>query len=698
MGQYTITPAGPHARGVEEPRRRVLRLYAKVRLLHGMRDTGTRRRATAAWSWLPVSCGCPRSKSYKASDLRSLDDWRSIMGVESSAISRLLVTALLVSGLAVPAIGQEHSGARVSPPGVSLTIGAPQAGQPQPSQTPPPTTPAQPEAPAAPTDQVMPTPGPADQPQPDPNARQLSIDDAVQLALENNLGLKVVRINPLLSDLGIADARSNWTPSVSSNWSYQDAQSPPSSQLEGAQDISLDQTLTGDFGFEQLLPWGTQYRVAYEHSRSESSNFFSAFNPSTRANVSFSFVQPLLQGFRIDGARQSLIVSRMDREITDYQLRNSVISTTRQVRNAYWDFVNARGNLEVARRTLSVSEQQLRDNQKRVEVGTMAPIEVIEAEAEVAQNQSDVIATEAQVEEAEDDLRTLLFDPSSPDYWERHFEPTDEPTVRLEPVDVDSAIKNALANRTDIREARKTLEINDVSVRYAKDQTLPSLGLQVGYQAGALGGTEPIRGPSDNPFEPGPIIGEETRSYSDVLGDVFGLDFPTWSVGVNMSYPIGRSSQDVGLARARLQQRQAQLQIRDLERNVSQEIRTLGRQVNTQIRLVQSTRVARELAEKNLEAAQKRFAVGIINQFEVIQRQRDLSERQFQELDAMTTYAKSVVDFEAAQEGAIFGGGGVTGVGVSPTGGAPTGGTGGAMGGTNGATGGPTGNGNGVPQ
>ncbi|MGH9161158.1 MAG: TolC family protein [Vicinamibacteraceae bacterium] len=641
------------------------------------------------------------------------------MGAESAAITRLIVTALLVFGLAMPAIGQGQSGARVTSPAASVTIGASESSQDPPQPAPqepaqptpqepaqptpqePSQTPAAPQTPAPATGQPKPPVAPMDQvglpdvssaePPPDPNARKLSIDDAVQLALENNLNLKVVRLNPLLSDLDIANARSNWTPTLFNDWSYRDAESPATSFIQGGS----DQALAGNFGVEQVLPWGTRYSIGFNNSRRETSSFTDV-NPSLNSTLELSFAQPLLQGFRIDGARQSLIVSRMGREVSDIQLRNDIIATTRNTRNAYWDFVNARGELAVARRTLAVSEQQLRENQKRVEVGVMAPIQVIEAEAEVARDRSNVIAAETAVDETEDGLKAVLFDPSAPDYWAMSLEPIDEPTVRLEPVNVEAAIKNALDNRTDLRQARTQLEINDVNIRYARDTTLPDLSLNVGYTTSGLGGTELVRDPNDplSPGVPGP-----SRSYTDTLGDVFGLDFPTWSVGVSFSYPIGRSSQDVSLARARLQQRQAQLQIRDLERNVRQEIISLGRQVNTNGRLVQSTRVARELAEKNLEAAQKRFAVGLINQFEVIQRQRDLSTAQFDELGAMITYAKSLVDFEAAQEGAIFGGGGVTS--ASPGSGVGGGGIGVGGNGTggNGNVGG-NGNssGNGVPQ
>jgi outer membrane protein len=656
------------------------------------------------------------------------------MGAESAAITRLIVTALLVFGLGMPAIGQGQSGARVSPPAASMTIGAspasakatagPQSSQdpPQPapqepaqptpqepaqpnpqepSQTPaPPETPApatgQPKPPAAPTDQVGMPQVSSTPPPPDPNARKLSIDDAVQLALENNLNLKVVRLNPLLFDLDIANARSSWTPRFTNDWQYRDAQSPASSFLEGEGQVSKNRTFAGNFGFEQLLPWGTQYRVGFNNDRQTTNFGFSDVNPSTSIDVELSFVQPLLRGFRIDGARQSLIVSRMNREISDVRLRDNIIATAWEARNAYWDFVNARGQLAVARRTLAVSEQQLRENQKRVEVGVMAPIQVIEAEAEVAQNQSGVIEAETRVEQAEDALKSVLFDPSAPDYWAMHFEPTDEPTVRLEPVNIEAAVKNALDNRTDLREARTQLQINDVNIRYNKDTTLPDLNLNVGYTTSGLGGTQLQRGDGPVPGVPGPVTGEITKSYSDTLGEVFGLDFPTWSVGVSFTYPIGRSSQDVSLARARLQQRQAQMQIRDLERNIRQEIINLGRLVNTNARLVQSTRVARELAEENLQAAQKRFAVGLINQFEVIQRQRDLSNAQFDELRAMITYAKSVVDFEAAQEGAIFGAGGVTG--ASPGSGTGGGNLGGGTGGNGNFSGNGSFSGNGVPQ
>jgi outer membrane protein TolC len=512
---------------------------------------------------------------------------------------------------------------------------------------------------------------PAQAPGPAGPVRSLSLTDAVQLALEQNLGVRVERINPQIQQEGVLLAQAAWQPTFTSNFSYNSTDTPPDSFLSGAQQTLKTDFFQGTTGVEQLLPWGASYTFGWDGSRSTSNNIFSNFNPRLRSSLRISFVQPLLRNFRTDSSRTQLVVSRRNREISDTQLRATVVTTVRNVKNAYWDLKYALANLEVRQQSLDLARQTLKDNRTRVEVGTMAPIDIVEAEAEVARNEEAVILAEAQIRQAEDRLRALVFDPSAPDFWTMTIDPVDEPQMEPVVVDAEAAIRTALDKRTDLQQARKQLENVDANLRLYRDQMLPQVNLEADYSTTGLGGTQLVRGEGF----PGPIIGERNRGFGRVLGDVYTFDYPTWTLGVRVSYPIGRSAAEASYARARLQYDQGRLQIRNLELQVATQVRDAARQVNTNIKRIEATRAARVLAERRLEAEQKKFGVGMSTSFLVFQAQRDLATARVNELRAILDYNQSLADFEAVQEAAL-GGAGVSlagaGTAAAPTGAAGT--------------------------
>jgi outer membrane protein TolC len=382
--------------------------------------------------------------------------------------------------------------------------------------------------------------------------------------------------------------------------------------------------------------------------------------------MTFSFTQPLLRNRAVDSTRLNIQISKTNLAISDLELRNTVVTTVRNVKNAYWDLAVALSNLAVQQQTLELSRQTLGDNRKRVEVGTMAPIDIVQAEAEVASNEENVIIAEQSVAQAQDRLRALMLDPGTADFWSTTFEPADTPALAANPVDVDAAVANAIKNRLDLQQSRKQLENNETRINFFKNQVLPAVGLNVDYGLAGLGGlqtTDPSGGldPEVNPVT-------ERIAYSEVLRDIFGFSFPTWSASVQISYPLGRNPNRVNLERARLQNEQSQLQLRDLERQVVQQVRDLARQVNTNLRRVATTRAARTLAERRLEAEQKKFGVGLSTTFNVLQAQRDLAAARNNEQSAILDFEKSRVDFEASQEASISGGSGISVVGGGNTG------------------------------
>jgi outer membrane protein len=574
--------------------------------------------------------------------------------------------------------------------GSSSSVSGQTPPPPPPAQTPPVQTPA--EQPPVQTPGIQ-TPA-ATGLDPTGPVRPLSIDEAVKLALEQNLGLQIERLNPQLDDLNTAAVLSNYTPQFTVGAFGQSQDQPPSSFLSGGEEIISSDNLGVNTSLAKLFPWGTEAQVSFDSGRQSTNNEFSSFQPLLSGNLDVFVSQPLLRNFKFDSVRQQLFASRMNREIADVDLNRAVATTERDVRNAYWEYVYSINALDVARQSLDLAQRSLRDTRSRVEIGTLAPIDIVQAESEVASREEAVILSEASIGQSEDQLRALIFDPKSPEFWNMRLQPTDMAPFVVQTVDVTAAVERALKERTDLISARKQLEITDYNVRYLRNQTLPGLDLQLTYNSTGIGGTQLVRD-QDSPIFPPPVVGEFRRSFGDVFSDVFSNGFATWRLGVNVTYPIGTSSADANLARTRLQQTQSLTSLRQMEMQVATEVRDAGRQLVANSKRVEATRAARVLAERRLEAEEKKFAAGMSTSFEVFQAQRDLAQARSNELRAVLDYNQSQVNFETVQVAPTGGGGGnFLPTGVTPGGGGAGATTGG--GGTGGAGGG--GNGGGAPQ
>ena len=487
---------------------------------------------------------------------------------------------------------------------------------------------------------------PAAQPLPPGPVRQLSMEAAISLALQNNLGLRVERINPELQDLAIAQARTVWTPNLTGSLSTTSRTSPISGFFSGATDKLTRDNLATVVGANQVLPWGANYTVGWDTSRSESNSVYDSPNPSLFSNLTFSFTQPLLRNLKVDSARNQLVISKMNREVSDIELRQTVLTTVRNVKYAYWDVKAAAAALQVARQSLDLAREALRNNKSRVEIGTMAPIDIVEAEAEVARRTENVIVAEAAVRRNEDRLRTIILDTRDADYWATHFDLTEQPQFEPTAVDVEQAVRTAIGKRTDLLQSRKNIEMSNTNIRYLRNQILPDLNAQVGYGLSGQGGTKLNFGSG---FPP-PVLGQIDEGFGTMMNRLFSNEYHNWSLAVQFSYPIGNGNAEATLARSRLQLTQAEVQLQNLELEVNRSVRDVARNVETnQLRLA-STQATRKLMERRMEAEQKKFAAGLSTNFLVFQAQRDLADAQYSELVALLDYNKSLVDLETVQE------------------------------------------------
>ena len=494
---------------------------------------------------------------------------------------------------------------------------------------------------------------------PQPGVRvELTLDDAVKRALERNLDIAVERLNPQTYDFALASLQANYRPVFNSNYGMRSATSFTRSQTAGG-DILITDTFTGNNGILQNVKWGGgSFAVAFNNNRQAQSDLFATRNPAISSNLNFVYVQPVLRNFRIDGTRTQLKVTQINQQISESQLRATIVRTVANTRNAYWDYVFTIQAAEVAERSLQLATKLVEDNQARVEVGTLAPLDVVQAQAEQATRRQAVATTQAAVRTAELALKRLIVNGTDDPYWVANVEPVDRPTYSTESLDVADAVRKALSTRTDIDQSRKQIESNDVSIKNLSDQRLPALDVTASYGLAGIGGPQFVR-------PPGAALGAPPSQvipggFSDTLSTLFNQKAPTWNFAANFSYPLGTSTADANLARARVQQRQTIAQARALELQIATEVTNAALLVESNRERLQAAQVAREFAEKRLEAEQSRFEVGLSTNFFVVQAQRDLRDSENSELRALLDYRRAQVDFERVQEIPAAGGIGIT--------------------------------------
>ncbi len=508
-----------------------------------------------------------------------------------------------------------------------------------------------------------------------PETLDLGIEEAVALALERNLDIAVERLNPSAFDYSLAALRAQYNPTVTSNIGQNNTVNLPTSQLVGGNRVTVD-ALTYNFGGQQSLPWGGgNVSVSFNNRKQDSDNRFITFNPQYNTTLQASLSQPLLRNFRTDSTRTQLRVTAINRAISEIQLRTTVTNTLASVRNAYWDLVYAIQAVDVARRSLQLADKLVEDNRIRVEVGTLAPIDVVQAEAEAATRRQALALIEAQAQTAELALKRLIVSGTEDPRWRSRVNPTDRPSLQYEPIDLEAALRNALASRTDLARSKRTLEINEANVALLKNQSLPQANLVASYGLQGIGGTLLNRD-----GQGGPIISTVPGGYGDALAFLRDREFPTWNVSLQVAYPIGTNPAEANYQRARLQLEQNRTEMRQVELNVATQVTNTALQVEANWKRVEASRAARELAQRRLEAEQSKFEVGLSTNFFVVQAQRDLADAENVELRAILDYRKSLVDFERVQQTSL----GNAGITLGTTGGG-TGGAGGAGGGGGGA-------------
>ncbi|MBI3989814.1 MAG: TolC family protein [candidate division NC10 bacterium] len=450
-----------------------------------------------------------------------------------------------------------------------------------------------------------------------PGFISLSLKEALQLALMNNLDIAIEGFNPQIREAEVVREQATFDPStfaevnggksVSSNVTFSILSKP---------DTRQDQW-NANVGVKQLLPTGTSYEVRVNDNRTNLNPppVVFSFDPATQSTVGLTLDQPLLKNFGIDVNRTRINLARNNLGISQEQLRaraNDVI-TSAQV--AYWDLVAAIDRLKVQRHSYKVAQELVNLNKARVKAGVAAPVEVTSAEAEVAARLQDVIAAQKGVKDAEDRLKLILNPAGGDRVWDLGISPTDKPPFEIAEVSLVENIREALERRPERKQAELNVANTDLNFRLAKNQLLPKLNFQGGVGLDLL----------EHQYE--------SPGYNYVAGLVFEV-------------PIGNRAARAELLRAKLGADQARVALQNLDRTITSEVREAVRRIQAAAEVVIASGAGRRLAEEELRVEQKRLEAGVTTTFNVLRIQRDLVEAQAREIAAITDYNKALANLE----------------------------------------------------
>jgi outer membrane protein len=478
----------------------------------------------------------------------------------------------------------------------------------------------------------------------------LTMEEAVALALAHNLDIAVARLNPSTFDLSLAGLRAVYNPTITSSVVQQSATSPSTNTLSGATGgtgiTAGTQTFNG--GLAQAMQWGGgSFTVALNNQRTTSTSQTVVYDPQYLPNWSGTYTQPLLRNFRIDSNREQLVITKLNQDISDIQVTATVTNTVANVRNAYWDYVFAIQSVDVAQRSLNLAGDLVKNNQTKVEIGTLAPIDVVQAQSQAAAQRQALVTAQGTARTAEITLKRLLVGGTSDPVWTSTIDPVDRPDFVAQNVDVNAAILRAQSTRTDVLQAKKNLLVNDETLKFLTDQTKPQADLVGRYGAQGIGGTfYQTSGSGINRVVTAVVPG----GYGDALSTLFKRDFPTWSFTLNFSYPLGTSAQEAAIARAKIQGTQVDAQLRQIDLQVATDVSNAAVNVQNGAERVQAAQSARDLAQQQLDAENSKFNVGMSTNYNIVQAQRDLATAQNNELQAVLAYRKALVELDRVQQ------------------------------------------------
>jgi outer membrane protein TolC len=544
---------------------------------------------------------------------------------------------------------------------------------------------------------------------------RLSVDDAIALALENNLDISVARYNLGFAQTDILRAKSGGAtrgvpgafsssalfsgaigsgvssissgsttsasgvtgsggatnvgvigccdPVAGAQFGWDRRTSPLNYVLVSGIPVVTTQTTNAVTYFGQGFLTGTSYAVAVNGYRQSTTSLNTLFNPVVPTGLTVGFDQQLLNGFGYRANAKFIRIAQNDLKISHSIFRQQVITTVAQVLNLYWDYLSFKENVRVAEQALAYSEKLLSDNKRQVEIGTLAPIEVVRAESEVASDQQNLIVAQTSLQQQAELIKTALSRKVDVELRSAQVDAVDKlPEPR--PGDIpslDRALDLALRYRPEVEQADLNLRYEDIVIKANRNGLLPTLDLFATYAPTGLSGLSSVLGPCPSGYTAngnqclangmGAIARPMIPSYQGIsqsLSQMLHGNYPDYSFGFTLQFPIRNRSAQADVARALLEQRQLQEQLQRQKNQVEQDVRSAEIGVIQAKAQIEAAVKAVLLAQKTLDAERKKFQLGESTVFLVIQAQRDLATAEGNEVKARSTYAKAITQFQQA--------------------------------------------------
>ncbi|OGV99183.1 MAG: hypothetical protein A2Z59_08740 [Nitrospinae bacterium RIFCSPLOWO2_02_39_17] len=487
------------------------------------------------------------------------------------------------------------------------------------------------------------------------NALFLSLKEGIALTLKNNLEISIESINPEISKTEITRNEAEFDYNFNASTSVGKNRIPSASAFANPPEAE-NEAFSVSAGIKKRATAGTNYQVSVDTQRAMSNSKYQGLQPQYTTNLNLSITQNLLKDFGVDINTAKIKIASNNRDISINQLKGKGITIISQVEEIYWDLVFAVEDLKVKRESFKLAQDLERRIRIQVEVGTMAPIEITQGQAEVAMREEDVIISQNRVESVEDMLKKIInienhpFIPPSEGGegeglkggWDLAIVPTDAPKVLPENVVMEESIKVALENRPEYKQAEIDLKNKNIQVEYKKNQLHPSLDLVGSLKLNGISGdAEDVIGLSGTPLRSS-FGGDYFKSYDRLISG----NYYDWSVGLSLQIPLGNRAAASSYTAAKLDIEKGLKSLKNLEHQIFVEVREAVRSIETNKKRVNTTAVSRRLAEEKLSAEEKKYAVGMSTSFNVLEYQRDLIAAKTREISAIIDYNKSLVNLE----------------------------------------------------
>jgi len=509
--------------------------------------------------------------------------------------------------------------------------------------------------------------------------RPLGLRDALSMALANNKDIEVARENVRIAEFDLLGAQGAYDPRLNFTSFYERFENPISSFLSGGQNGSTIQSdYAGTVRLEGQTPvLGGSYRFDFSSSRFTTNNEFVALNPQYPSSLSFTYTQPLWRGLKIDNTRRQIAIARKNLSLTDAQFRQRAIDTITNVQRAYWDLVFALRSLQVQRDAVTVAQTQLTHNKRLVQEGTLAPIDVVAAEAQISTYEQAVFSALEEVSRSENLLKHLIAENQSSPIWNESIVPTDPVDLQVPGVSLPDALQTAMQNRPELQQSTVVKEINEIDQRYFKNQTQPAVDLVGTYGVNGLAGSVSTAGV--NPFtasslqvrqrvdelseiaglDPLPVVPPQTFS-PDLLGgpgqslqSLFANRYGNFRVGVSVSLPLRNRTAEAQLGRSLVEGERIATQREQLEQAIQVDVRNALQSMRSAESRLRAAVATREANEQQFASEQRKLDAGQSTTFLVLERQTQLTTARGLELKAQTDLNKAIADLQRATGNAL---------------------------------------------